>query len=93
VFICALRLSLTVYSVLRQLSLSRHTRSVASYRKGDLLVDLPACVHFPHHCPCAWEAHEEKYETGDGHRICVSKSGAGSAATARKVELARKGLL
>ncbi|KAI1808233.1 hypothetical protein F4811DRAFT_501619 [Daldinia bambusicola] len=58
-----------------------------------LCPDTLACVHFPHHCPCPWPAHEDKFETGDGHRICVSKGGFKPGEAARKVELARKGLL
>lgn len=54
---------------------------------------LLACVHFPHHCPCPFPANEDKFETGDGHRLCVSKGGFKAGEAARKVELARKGLL
>lgn len=56
------------------------------------IVDI-ACVHFPHHCPCAWPNNQDKFETGEGHRICVSKGGFKPGEAARKVELARKGLL
>ncbi|KAF2785981.1 hypothetical protein K505DRAFT_260884 [Melanomma pulvis-pyrius CBS 109.77] len=52
-----------------------------------------SCVHFPHHCPCAWEAVEDKSELGNGIAICASKGGYGAGETARKIELARKGLL
>ncbi|KAI1078682.1 hypothetical protein F5B20DRAFT_546911 [Whalleya microplaca] len=58
-----------------------------------LCPDTLACVHFPHHCPCPWPAHEDKFEMGDGHRICVSKGGFKAGEAARKVELARKGML
>ncbi|KAI1422522.1 hypothetical protein F5Y12DRAFT_613549 [Xylaria sp. FL1777] len=58
-----------------------------------LCPDTLACVHFPHHCPCAWPNHEDKFEMGEGHRICVSKGGFRAGEAARKVELARKGLL
>ncbi|KAK8135611.1 Long chronological lifespan protein 2 [Apiospora sp. TS-2023a] len=58
-----------------------------------LCPDTLACVHFPHHCPCAFPANEDKFETGDGHRLCVSKGGFKAGEAARKVELARKGLL
>ncbi|KAI1414451.1 hypothetical protein F5Y13DRAFT_16323 [Hypoxylon sp. FL1857] len=58
-----------------------------------LCPDTLACVHFPHHCPCPWPAHEDKFETGEGHRLCVSKGGFKPGEAARKVELARKGLL
>lgn len=54
---------------------------------------LPACVHFPHHCPCAFPANEDKFEMGDGHRVCVSKGGFKAGEAARKLELARKGML
>ena len=56
------------------------------------IVDI-ACVHFPHHCPCAWPNNQDKFETGEGHRICVSKGGFKPGEPARKGELARKGML
>ncbi|CAI6306606.1 unnamed protein product [Periconia digitata] len=52
-----------------------------------------SCVHFPHHCPCAWETVEEKAELGDGISICASKGGYKEGETLKKIELARKGLL
>ncbi|KAI9740571.1 MAG: Long chronological lifespan protein 2 [Cirrosporium novae-zelandiae] len=52
-----------------------------------------ACVHFPHHCPCAWPAHEDKVELGEGSAICISKGGWQAGEAARKIELARKGFL
>ncbi|OQO13860.1 Long chronological lifespan protein 2 [Cryoendolithus antarcticus] len=52
-----------------------------------------SCVHFPHHCPCAWPAVEDKVEFGDGSMACVSKGGFKAGEAARKIELARKGLL
>ncbi|TKA72587.1 Long chronological lifespan protein 2 [Cryomyces minteri] len=52
-----------------------------------------ACVHFPHHCPCAWPAVEDKVEFGEGSMACVSKGGFKAGEAARKIELARKGLL
>ncbi|KAI0903566.1 hypothetical protein F4823DRAFT_568561 [Ustulina deusta] len=58
-----------------------------------LCPDTLACVHFPHHCPCAWPNNQDKFEMGEGHRICVSKGGFKAGEAARKVELARKGLL
>ncbi|KAI2613440.1 hypothetical protein GGR54DRAFT_328641 [Hypoxylon sp. NC1633] len=58
-----------------------------------LCPDTLACVHFPHHCPCPWPANEDKFELAAGHRICVSKGGFKAGDAARKVELARKGLL
>lgn len=58
-----------------------------------LCPDTLACVHFPHHCPCAWPSHEDKLELADGQRVCVSKGGFKAGEAARKIELARKGLL
>jgi hypothetical protein len=52
-----------------------------------------SCVHFPHHCPCAWEGAEDKVEFGEGSAICGSKGGWTEGEMGRKVELARKGLL
>ncbi|KAH7396410.1 hypothetical protein BKA66DRAFT_455056 [Pyrenochaeta sp. MPI-SDFR-AT-0127] len=52
-----------------------------------------SCVHFPHHCPCAWEGVEDKAELGEGIAICGSKGGWGEGEFAKKVDLARKGLL
>ncbi|KAE8829636.1 hypothetical protein PTNB73_06397 [Pyrenophora teres f. teres] len=52
-----------------------------------------SCVHFPHHCPCAWEAVEDKVELGDGVAICGSKGGWVAGEFEKKVEMARKGLL
>jgi hypothetical protein len=52
-----------------------------------------SCVHFPHHCPCAFPEVEDKIEFGDGSMACVSKGGFKAGEAARKVELARKGLL
>ncbi|EGE05345.1 hypothetical protein TEQG_04225 [Trichophyton equinum CBS 127.97] len=52
-----------------------------------------ACVAVPHHCPCAHPRVEEKFEFGEGSAICVSKGGFKAGETARKIELARKGLL
>lgn len=51
------------------------------------------CVQSPHHCPCPHPSVEEKFELGDGSAICVSKGGYKAGEAARKVELARKGLL
>ncbi|EAS31163.3 long chronological lifespan protein 2 [Coccidioides immitis RS] len=52
-----------------------------------------ACVHFPHHCPCPHPQVEEKFELGEGSAICISRGGFKAGEAARKVELARKGLL
>ncbi|KAI9858871.1 MAG: Long chronological lifespan protein 2 [Vezdaea acicularis] len=51
-----------------------------------------SCVHFPHHCPCAFPDVEDKIELGEGIAICASKGGWKEGEVARKVELARKGL-
>ena len=52
-----------------------------------------ACVHFPHHCPCAFPDIEDKFELGEGIAICASKGGSRQDEALQKVELARKGLL
>jgi len=52
-----------------------------------------ACVHFPHHCPCSFPAVEDKVEMGEGSAVCVSKGGWKQGEAARKIELARKGML
>lgn len=52
-----------------------------------------ACVHFAHHCPCQHPDQEDKVELGDGSMLCASKGGYAQGEMARKVELARKGLL
>ncbi|KAF1847715.1 long chronological lifespan protein 2 [Cucurbitaria berberidis CBS 394.84] len=52
-----------------------------------------SCVHFPHHCPCAWDSVEDKAELGEGIAICGSKGGWSEGEFAKKVQLARKGLL
>ncbi|KAK7697434.1 Long chronological lifespan protein 2 [Diaporthe eres] len=67
--------------------------SDSSWYRAQVDRDTLACVHFPHHCPCAWPSHEDKFELADGQRICVSKGGFKAGEAARKVELARKGLL
>ena len=58
-----------------------------------LCPDTLACVHFPHHCPCPHPDVEDKVELGEGIAICASKGGYKSGEAARKIELARKGLL
>ncbi|KAB8303819.1 hypothetical protein EYC80_005192 [Monilinia laxa] len=52
-----------------------------------------SCVAVPHHCPCAHPVYEEKFELADGNAICISKGGFKAGEAARKVELARKGLI
>jgi hypothetical protein len=58
-----------------------------------LCPDTLACVHFPHHCPCPHPAVEDKFELGEGIAVCASKGGFKAGEAARKIELARKGLL
>lgn len=58
-----------------------------------LCPDTLACVSFPHHCPCPYPANEDKVELQDGKAICISKGGFKAGEAARKVELARKGLI
>ncbi|KAF6804122.1 hypothetical protein CMUS01_14922 [Colletotrichum musicola] len=64
-----------------------------SYCEHYLCPDTLACVHFPHHCPCPWPANQEKVELAEGNRICVSRGGFAAGEAARKIELARKGML
>ncbi|KAI9707576.1 MAG: Long chronological lifespan protein 2 [Candelina mexicana] len=59
-----------------------------NYEAGTL-----SCVHFPHHCPCPFPNTEDKVELGEGIAVCVSKGGYKAGEAARKIELARKGLL
>ncbi|MCJ1473577.1 Long chronological lifespan protein 2 [Lambiella insularis] len=58
-----------------------------------LCPDTLACVSFPHHCPCAFPAVEDKVELGDSGALCISKGGWKAGEAARKIELARKGLI
>ncbi|KAL5606629.1 uncharacterized protein BROUX77_003822 [Berkeleyomyces rouxiae] len=58
-----------------------------------LCPDTLACVHYPHHCPCPWPDHTDKFEMGETGRICVSKGGFKVGEAARKLELARQGKL
>jgi len=58
-----------------------------------LCPDTLACVHFPHHCPCAFPEVEDKVELDDGIRVCATKGGFKERETLRKIELARKGLI
>jgi hypothetical protein len=65
----------------------------AAYCTNYLCPETLACVHFPHHCPCAWPTVEDKFELGaGGSKVCLSK-GAFAQDSARKIELARKGLI
>lgn len=78
-----------VYSALR----GKRANAVAAPCDKYLCPGTLACVHFPHHCPCAHPIYEEKFELSEGKSICVSKGGFKAGEAARKVELARKGLL
>ncbi len=66
---------------------------VAATCSNYLCPDTLACVHFPHHCPCPFPEVEDKVELGEGIAVCVSKGGYKVGEAARKVELARKGLI
>ncbi|KAJ4158144.1 uncharacterized protein LMH87_008683 [Akanthomyces muscarius] len=70
-----------------------HARYEGSVCDKYLCPDSLACVHFPHHCPCIWDQHEDKFEFGEGKRLCASRGGFKDGEAARKIELARKGLL
>ncbi|KAL7811690.1 hypothetical protein V8C44DRAFT_330046 [Trichoderma aethiopicum] len=74
---------------------ARHYQQQYTHSACDryLCPDTLACVHFPHHCPCPWDANDDKFELAEGKRTCVSKGGFRPGEAARKVELARKGLL
>jgi len=66
----------------------------AAHCTNYLCPDTLACVHFPHHCPCPHPTVEDKFElVVEGLKICVSKGGFKARESARKVELARKGLI
>lgn len=69
---------------------SKPGESQAKRSNADL---INRCVHFPHHCPCAFPQVEDKVEFGEGSMACVSKGGYKAGEAARKIELARKGLL
>jgi len=66
---------------------------LAAYCDKYLCPGTLSCVHFPHHCPCAFPDNEDKVELGDGIAVCASKGGYKEGETVRKIELARKGLL
>lgn len=67
--------------------------STAAHCSNYLCPGTLSCVHFPHHCPCAFPELEDKIELGDGSMLCASKGGFVAGELARKVELARKALL
>ena len=69
------------------------TSSFAAHCDKYLCPHTLSCVHFPHHCPCAFPAVEDKVEFGQGSMACVSKGGFKEGEAARKIELARKGLI
>jgi len=82
-------------SLFYKLPLQRLTADLAhvAHCTNYLCPETLACVHFPHHCPCAFPAVEDKLELGDGSKVCVSKGGYKAGEAARKIELARKGVL
>jgi hypothetical protein len=63
-----------------------------AYCNQYLCPDTLACVSVPAHCPCAHPDVEDKVELGNG-KVCISKGGFKAGEAARKIELARKGLL
>ena len=71
----------------------RANMSAAAHCSNYLCPGTLSCVHFPHHCPCAFPEMEDKIELGDGSMLCASKGGFVAGELARKVELARKALL
>jgi hypothetical protein len=66
---------------------------IAAHCSNYLCPGTLSCVHFPHHCPCAFPDQEDKVELGEGSMLCASKGGFAAGELSRKVELARKGLL
>ncbi|MCJ1324361.1 Long chronological lifespan protein 2 [Thelotrema lepadinum] len=52
-----------------------------------------SCVDKPSHCPCAWPNQEDKIEMSESLALCASKGGWKEGEMARKVDLARKGLM
>lgn len=85
----AVRQTNKLISTFRYYLLTRVTAQCTHY----LCPGTLSCVHFPHHCPCAWEGVEDKAELGEGISICGSKGGWKEVEFAKKVELARKGVL
>ena len=69
------------------------TTYLAAHCTNYLCPGTLSCVAFPHHCPCAFPAVEDKVELADGKAVCVSKGGFQQGEVARKVELARLGKL
>ena len=69
------------------------THPLAAHCSNYLCPGTLACVDAPHHCPCPHPDQEDKFEMGEVGMICVSKGGWKAGEAARKVELARKGLL
>lgn len=74
-------------------AITNSCRLVPAHCTNYLCPGTLACVSVPHHCPCAHPDTEEKVELGEGSAICVSKGGYKAGEAARKIELARKGLL
>ena len=71
----------------------QHTDDLAARCDKYLCPHTLSCVHFPHHCPCAFPDVEDKVEFGEGSMMCASKGGFKKGESMRKIELARKGLL
>ena len=74
-------------------SRERKTNGTTATCSNYLCPDTLACVHFPHHCPCAHPEVEDKVELAEGVSVCASRGGWKDGETLRKIELARKGLL
>ncbi|CCU79091.1 unnamed protein product [Blumeria hordei] len=64
-----------------------------TYCTNYLCPDTLACVESPNNCPCPHPRVEEKFVIGEGKYVCISKGGFKPGEAARKLELARKGLL
>ncbi|KAM0795674.1 hypothetical protein BDR22DRAFT_893917 [Usnea florida] len=77
----------------RSRNIALTSSQLAAHCSNYLCPGTLACVHFPHHCPCPFPAVEDKVELGEGSAICVSKGGWKEGEAARKIELARKGML
>jgi hypothetical protein len=93
-FLFISHLSCPIHMALSFLAYRTHlTDHSAAHCTNYLCPGTLACVHFPHHCPCAFPNVEDKVELGEGSMICVSKGGWAVGEAGRKVELARKGLL
>ena len=85
--------SFEIFHFNKQWLISDHFVVSAAHCTNYLCPGTLACVHFPHHCPCAFPAVEDKVELADGSAVCLSKGGFQQGEVARKVELARMGKL